>query len=246
MMRLIMKLKKGKTLNVPASKLPKEPEGLEAQGDFRASLHWKVLRIFGEFVDGFQFIADFKKTVTFFGSARFAPDTRWYQEAQRLAQGLGKQGFSIITGGGPGIMEAANRGAHDVDADSVGLNIQLPHEQRINDYLSTGIGFHYFFTRKLMLSYSAQVYVFFPGGFGTLDEFLEILTLVQTNKIERIPIILVGKEYWEGFLEWVEKTVLEKFAAIDKEDMRLYTVVDTAEEALALIRKSKPRKNIFF
>lgn len=241
-----MKLKKGKTLNVPASKLPQEPMGLEAKGDFRASLHWKVLRIFGELVDGFQFIADFKKTVTFFGSARFKPETTWYKEAQKLAHALGKDGFSVITGGGPGIMEAANRGARDADTNSVGLNIQLPHEQRINDYLTTGIGFHYFFTRKLMLSYSAQVYVFFPGGFGTLDEFLEIATLVQTKKIDPIPIILVGKEYWGGMMEWVEKTVFAKFEAIDKEDMHLYSLVDTAEEAVAIVKKSKPRSNIFF
>ena len=246
-MRLIMKSKKGKTLNVPASKLPKVLDGEEAKKDFRGSFHWRVFRILAEFVDGFQFIADFKKTVTFFGSARFREHDKWYQEAQSLGYLLGKAGFSIITGGGPGIMEAANRGAAEADTDSIGLNIQLPHEQRINDYLTTGIGFHYFFTRKVMLSYSAQAYVYFPGGFGTLDEFFEIVTLIQTRKIsERIPVVLVGKEYWQPLLAWIDSHLYEKFHAIDKEDKKLYELVDSAEEAYEIIKKAKPRKDTFF
>ena len=242
-----MKIKKGKTLNVPASKLPQITDAQREKDDFRGSLHWRVLRILSEFVDGFQFIADFKKTVTFFGSARLKEGTKWYEEARDLGHLLGKAGFSVITGGGPGIMEAANRGASEADANSIGLNIQLPHEQRINDYLNTGLGFNYFFTRKVMLSYSAQAYVFFPGGFGTLDEFFEIVTLIQTKKIfEKIPVVIVGKEFWAPMLEWIDKEVLGKFNAIDKDDMKIYTLVDTAEEAFEVIKKSKPREDLFF
>lgn len=222
-------------------------EGERVNGDFRQSLNWKVLRMFGEFIDGFQFIADFQKTVTFFGSARFGPSNKWYQEAQALGYQLAQAGFAVVTGGGPGIMEAANRGAKEADGDSIGLGIRLPYEQRINDYVTSGIGFNYFFTRKMMLAYSAQAYVFFPGGFGTLDELYEIVTLIQTKKIEeKIPVVLVGREYWTGLLDWTKEVMYGKFQAVDAEDMDIYTLVDTAEEAFELIKKSNPRENLFF
>lgn len=218
-----------------------------SNGDFRQSLNWKVLRMFGEFIDGFQFIADFQKSVTFFGSARFRPNNKWYQEAQELGCRLAQAGFAVVTGGGPGIMEAGNRGAREADGHSIGLGIRLPYEQRINDYVTTGIGFNYFFTRKMMLSYAAQAYVFFPGGFGTLDELYEILTLIQTKKIdEEIPVVLVGREYWAGILAWTKEVMYEKFHAIDFEDMNIYSLVDTAEEALEVIKKSRQRKDLFF
>ena len=246
-MHLVMKAKNQKTLNVPASKLPKVSKGEGVNGDFRQSLNWSVLRMFGEFIDGFQFIADFQKTVTFFGSARFRPNNKWYQEAQALGYRLAQRGFAVVTGGGPGIMEAGNRGAREADGDSIGLNIQLPYEHRVNDYVTSGIGFNYFFTRKTMLSYSAQAYVFFPGGFGTLDELYEIVTLIQTKKIdEKIPVVLVGREYWAGILAWTKEIVCEKFHAIDWEDMNIYTLVDNADEALEEIKKSRQRENLFF
>lgn len=215
--------------------------------DFRESVLWRIFRIMSEFVDGFQFLADLGRTVTFFGSARFPSDVPAYKEARRLAFLLGQEGFTIITGGGPGIMEAANRGAYEAGAQSVGLNIQLvPTEQRINDYVKKGMGFHYFFTRKVMLAYASQAYVFCPGGFGTIDEMSEIVTLIQTNKISRdIPVVLLGKDYWEPFLKWVEGTLYEKYKAIDVTDMKLYTLVDSADEAFEIIRKSKERKELF-
>ncbi len=228
-------------INLPAKELPK---ATRPKRDWRSSFHWRVFRIMAEFVDGFQFLADFKKTVTFFGSARFDPENKWYREAQKLARMLSKSGFSIISGGGPGIMEAANKGAREGGkGDSVGLNIQLPYEQRVNPYVKKGIGFHYFFTRKVMLSYSAQAYVFFPGGFGTLDEAFEILTLIQTHKIyERIPVVLVGKDFWGGLDGFMKTKLLKGYATIDADDLRLYTIVDSAAEAFSIVKKSKSRE----
>ena len=230
-----------KNLNVPASKLPPHRHG--NRKDFRESFHWRVFRILAEFVDGFQFLFDFKKTVTFFGSARFNQNNKWYQEAEKLGQLLAKAGFTVITGGGPGIMEAANKGATEKEGESIGINIQLEQEQRINPYVGRSIGMHYFFTRKVMLTYSAWAYVFFPGGYGTLDEFSELVTLVQTKKInDEIPLVIVGKEFWSGLLEWFDKTMLEKMGTIDKDDMKLYTLVDSAEEAFHIIKNCKERK----
>lgn len=231
--------KNGHGLNIPAKKLPTIPK---KKKDWRHSFHWRVFRIMAEFVDGFQFLADFKKTVTFFGSARFTPDHRWYQEAEKLAKMLSRAEFSVISGGGPGIMEAANRGAFTEKGDSIGLNIKLPYEQRINPYVKKAAGFHYFFTRKVMLAYSAQAYVFFPGGYGTIDELFEILTLIQTHKIdEEIPVVLVGKNYWTNLAKWLTDTMLKEYKTIDQEDLALFSVVNTAEEAFKIIKKSKPR-----
>jgi uncharacterized protein (TIGR00730 family) len=228
-------------MNVPAKELPKiKPP----KRDWRSSFHWRVFRIMAEFVDGFQFLEDFKKTVTFFGSARFDEKNRWYREAQKLARLLSKSEFSIVSGGGPGIMEAANKGAVEGEkGDSIGLNIQLPYEQRVNPYVRKPIGFHYFFTRKVMLSYSAQAYVFFPGGFGTLDEVFEILTLIQTHKIyDRIPVVLVGKDFWGTLDNFLREKLMNEHKTIDPEDLNLYHIVDTAEEAFSIIKKSKPRE----
>ena len=211
-------------------------------GDFRNEISWRIFRIRAEFIDGFQFLADLKKEVSFFGSARFTEKNPHYQEALTLSKMLGKAGFSVVTGGGPGIMEAANRGASEAGAESIGLNIQLPKEQRINQYVKHGIGFHYFFTRKVMLSASAQAYVFFPGGFGTLDEFFELITLVQTKKMERIPIVLVGRDYWGTLLTWITTQVYEKHHAIAQEDMEIFKVVQSIDEAYNIILKSKERE----
>lgn len=196
-----------------------------------------------EFVDGFQFLADLKKTVTFFGSARLNEGTKYYEVARELGKKLAKSGYGVITGGGPGIMEAGNRGATEGGGDSIGVNIQLPFEQRINEYVTKGHGFYYFFTRKVMLSFASQAYVYFPGGFGTLDELFEILTLVQTKKIyDKIPIILVGKDFWEDIHKWMSEKLLVQHKTIDADDLKLFTIVDSADEALAIIKKSKPRE----
>lgn len=198
-----------------------------------------------EFVDGFQFLGDIKKAVTFFGSARFAEDNRWYKVARELGKMLAKAKFSVITGGGPGIMEAGNRGASEGGGDSVGVNIQLPYEQRINPYVKKGHGFYYFFTRKVMLAYSAQAYVFFPGGYGTLDELMELLTLVQTKKIhDKIPMILVGKDFWGDLADWMKKKLLDQYQTIDGEDLKLFHIVDTAKEAFEIIKKTKAREEL--
>lgn len=238
-------------LNLPASKLPLVEEPMPSK-DFRSSFHWRIFRIMAEFVDGWQFLADFTKAVTFFGSARFAPADKWYQEASKLANMLAKSGFSIITGGGPGIMEAANRGAYEAAegadgkskiGDSIGLNIKLPFEQRINRFVKKAVAFHYFFVRKVMLSYYAQAYVFFPGGYGTMDEMFELVTLIQTKKINvKVPVVLIGKEFWGPIDEFIKERVYKKFQAIDKEDISIYTITDSADEAYEIIRKAPERK----
>ena len=230
-------------LNVPASKLPVYDE----PNDFRQSLHWRVFRIIAEFIDGWQFLADFKKTITFFGSARFQPGDKWYAEAKKLGAMLAKEGFGIVTGGGPGIMQAGNQGAQEAGGDSIGLNIKLPAEQRINPYVKESSAFHYFFVRKLMLSYAARAYVFFPGGLGTLDEAFEILTLIQTKKIsDTIPVVLVGKEFWEPIHQWLTEEMFAKMHTIDEADMKLYTIVDSAEEAFAIVKDAPERTDFFY
>lgn len=224
--------------NVPASKLPQH----ERPMDFRTSFHWRVFRIMAEFVDGWQFLADFNdvRTITFFGSARFKAGYRWYEVAHELGKLLAENGYGVVTGGGPGIMEAGNKGAYEGHGESIGLNIKLPYGQRINPYVKKAIAFYYFFVRKVMLSYSAQAYVYFPGGFGTLDEFFELVTLIQTKKIStQIPLILMGREFWGPLTEWIDKQMYGKFDAIDQEDQKIYTVVDSAQEAFELIKKSE-------
>lgn len=224
--------------NLPAVFLAAE----QAPFNFREDANWRIFRILAEFVEGFEFLAPLKKEVTFFGSARFLEKNLHYQQARKLARLLGEAGFTVVTGGGPGIMEAANRGAFETNAESVGLNIQLPKEQRINPYVKRGIGFHYFFTRKVMLSVSAQAYVFFPGGFGTLDEFFEIITLLQTKKMENLPVILVGQDYWQPLLGWLRKVVCQEHQAITVEDLSLFTLVDSAESAFEILKNSHERK----
>ncbi|MDO8598998.1 MAG: TIGR00730 family Rossman fold protein [bacterium] len=210
--------------------------------DFRDSAGWRIFRIMAEFVDGFQFLKDLKQEVTFFGSARLPEGSRWYEEARALGKMLAEAGFTVITGGGPGIMEAANRGAGEQGGESIGLNIQLPREQRMNPYVKRGMGFHYFFTRKVMLSASAQAYIFFPGGFGTLDEMLELATLIQTEKMQRVPIVLVGKDYWSGLLDWVRAQMRDATPPmIAAEDLDIMQVVDSATEAFAIVKETKER-----
>lgn len=210
---------------------------------FTSQASWKIFKIMAEFIEGFEFLSKLKKEVTFFGSARVTEFDEDYKDARQLAYKLGKAGFAIITGGGPGVMEAANRGASEAGANSIGLNIQLPTEQRINKYVKRGTGFYYFFTRKVMLSMSARAYIYFPGGFGTLDEFLEIITLIQTRKAPPLPVVLMGKEYWEPFTKFINDTVYRKFGAIEKADMDIFYLAKNVDDAYHYILKnSKPRK----
>ncbi len=200
---------------------------------------WRIFRIMSEFVEGFEMIKGLTNTVSFFGSARFRETNKHYREARELGQMLGKAGYTIVTGGGPGIMEAGNRGAHEVGAPSIGLNIELPQEQHLNPYTTRSLGFHYFFTRKVMLSYAAQAYVFFPGGFGTLNELSELLTLIQTKKIEPIPIILIGKDFWRPFIEWIKDEMYDKHDAVSKEDFDLFHLARNVKEAYRIIENIK-------
>ena len=208
--------------------------------DFRNTFQWKVFRIMAEFIDGFHFIANFKKTVSVFGSARLSPQNKYYREASKLGRLLAKAGYTMITGGGPGIMEAANKGAFESGGKSVGLNIQLPSGQKMNPYVKSPMGFNYFFIRKVILSFASQAYVFFPGGFGTLDEFFEMITLIQTKKIKKhIPIIVVGKEYWQPLLNWIKVELHQKYKTIDKKELEIIRLVDSAEDAFKIIKAKK-------
>jgi hypothetical protein len=196
---------------------------------------WRIFKIMAEFVSGFELIRKYGKTATIFGSSRCEFDDDVYQKAEALAARLAEHDFAVITGGGPGVMEAANKGAFEADGHSVGLNITLPAEQQKNAYLTADEEFHYFFTRKVMLSFASEVYVFLPGGFGTMDEFFELVTLVQTKKIKRLPIVLIDAGYWGPLLEWVRACLYERYGAIDESDMDIYHVVDSVDEAVAYI-----------
>jgi uncharacterized protein (TIGR00730 family) len=193
--------------------------------DALAEDSWRMFRILGEFVQGFEELAGVGKAVTVFGSARLGEDTGTYASARRLASDLATAGYTILTGGGPGIMEAANRGALDVGGRSIGLNIDLPHEQSPNSYQTDSIKFKYFFVRKVMLVKYSTAFVVFPGGFGTIDEMFEALTLIQTKKIKPFPVYLVGVEYWSGLMQWLKSTLLEH-GTISENDLHLFKVVD--------------------
>jgi uncharacterized protein (TIGR00730 family) len=211
--------------------LPAEPVAKAAElGAFTHTEAWRVLRIQGEFVAGIDSLAEIGAAVSVFGSARFAPTHPMYATSRRLGELLAEAGFAVITGGGPGLMEAANRGAQEAGGTSIGLNIELPFEQKSNPYTNLSVDFRYFFVRKTMFVKYATGFVIFPGGFGTLDELFESLTLVQTHKIHRFPIILFGKSYWSGLLDWIMTTVLEE-GAISREDLNLLIVTDSVEEA---------------
>ncbi|HMO77761.1 MAG TPA: TIGR00730 family Rossman fold protein [Candidatus Paceibacterota bacterium] len=219
-------------------------ELLDTKGNDGAIQSWRVFRIMSEFVQGFELLRNYGLAATFWGSARITPTEPYYKAAEELAAKLAKKGFTIISGGGPGIMEASNVGAFKVGGNSIGLNIKLPFEQKLNPYTTESLNFDFFFSRKVMLTFSSEVYVYFPGGFGTLDEFFEIITLIQTKKIERIPVVLYGKDFWEPLITFFEKSLLKKHKTISKEDLELFHLVDTVEDAYKYILKHAPCKNI--
>ena len=197
---------------------------------------WRTLRITAEFVEGFDALASLGPAVTVFGSARIAEDHPVYEQARELGRLLAREGFAVITGGGPGVMAAVNRGAYEAGGFSVGLNIELPHEQWLNPYVDLGIEFRYFFVRKTMFVKYADGFVIFPGGFGTLDELFEAVTLIQTGKIRHFPVYLVGREYWAGLLDWLRVTALPQ-AMIADVDFDLLTITDDLEEIATGLRR---------
>jgi len=196
---------------------------------------WRIFRIMAEFVDSFEILSQVGPGVTIFGSARMKPTDPYYEHAVQLGKGLAKSNLAIITGGGPGIMEAANKGAARAKGKSVGLNIELPHEQRGNRYANLPIKFHYFFSRKVCFVKYSIAFIFMPGGFGTCDEFFEVATLIQTRRIPEFPIILFGREFWHGLLRWMKEQMLDKNLFISPEDLKLVTVTDDPQEAIELI-----------
>lgn len=230
---------------VPEQEAEVEPEIHGNSFNFKYDFTWRIFRIMSEFTEGLEFISELRRPVTFFGSARFRPGNRYYDEAYQLAKRLGRKGFTVVTGGGPGIMEAGNKGAYDVKSPSVGLNIQLPREQRINKYVTQGIGFYYFFSRKTMLTTSAQAYVFFPGGYGTLDEFFSVLTLIETKKIEPRPVILYGRDYWRKLNYFIKENMLKRHQMILPKELKVYTIVNSVNEAEKLVVGSKRRQYTF-
>jgi uncharacterized protein (TIGR00730 family) len=211
-----------------------EPVAPASAPDFTASDPWRVFRIMGEFVAGFDTLARVGPAVTLFGSARVPPDHPQYELARTTARRLGEAGFGIITGGGPGIMEAGNRGARDAGVLSIGCNIELPFEQGSNPYVDVAIDFRYFFVRKTMFVKYAEAFVIFAGGFGTLDELFEALTLIQTGKVRDFPVVLVGTDYWGGLLEWIRDTLLAE-GKVSAEDMDLIVVTDDPGEVVRVV-----------
>jgi uncharacterized protein (TIGR00730 family) len=199
-----------------------------------------------EFTDGFEFLSNYPKSVTVFGGTYFTEDSPYYKKARHLTKRIAEElQYCVLTGGGPGIMEAANRGAFEAGGESLGLTIELENHQIQNPYLTNNLDFYYFFSRKVCLSFSAESYIFFPGGFGTFDEFFEILTLVQTRKIEKVPIILVGSDFWKPLDALMKKEMLGR-GTIDKEDLNLYKITDNEDEILEMVRSAPVRNGIEF
>jgi uncharacterized protein (TIGR00730 family) len=204
----------------------------------------RIYEISREFTQGFKFLEKFPRSVTFFGSTRFREDNEHYMRARHLASRIATElKYTVASGGGPGIMEAANRGAKESGGNSIGLTIRLPREQIINDHLSSHVDFYYFFSRKVCLLYSAEAFLFFPGGYGTLDEFFEVVTLLQTRKIPPVPVILVGKDFWNKTFAYIKENLLD-FGTIDQEDLSLFTITDDEEEILNIIRKAPIRESV--
>jgi uncharacterized protein (TIGR00730 family) len=197
---------------------------------------WRMFRIMAEFVDGFEALAKYHPAVTIFGSTRIRPGDEVYQKAEQIGKLLAENGFAVITGGGPGVMEAANKGAASAGGNSIGLNIELPLEQKPNPYANITLHFRYFFVRKVMFVKYAVAYIILPGGFGTMDELLESIMLIQTKKIKPFPVILVGSNYWKGFLDWIKEVVLKE-GKISPSDLEILQLIDKPEEIVKAIKK---------
>lgn len=204
--------------------------------EIKSSDSWVIFKVMSEFVEGFEKLAKIGPCVTIFGSARVKPDNKYYKMAEEIAYQLVQQGYGVVTGGGPGIMEAGNKGANRAGGKSVGLNIYLPHEQKGNPYIDPDklITFDYFFVRKVMFVKYSQGFIVMPGGFGTIDELSEALTLIQTKKIGRFPIVLVGKKFWGGMIDWIKEVLVDE-KMISPEDLDLFSIVDTPEDAVQVI-----------
>jgi uncharacterized protein (TIGR00730 family) len=206
------------------------------QNDFFSGDPWRVFRIMSEFVEGFEVLSKIGKAVSIFGSSRLRPNSKYYKLAEEIAYLLAKEGYSVITGSGPGLMEAANKGTKRAKGTSIGLNIHIPSEQKPNPYVDLLLEFRYFFVRKVMFVKYAKAFVILPGGYGTLDEFTEALNLIQTERIPKFPVVLFGSNYWKGMLDWLKNTVL-KNGNISREDLDIFTVADTPKEVVAIIKK---------
>ncbi len=205
---------------------------------------WSVFKIMGELVEGYEKLSQLGPCVSIFGSARTKPDNKYYKKTIEISEDIVKLGLGVITGGGPGIMEAANKGAQKAGGVSVGLNIDLPYEQTHNEFIDSDkvIDFDYFFVRKVMFVRYAQAFVVMPGGFGTLDELFEAITLIQTNKIERFPVILYGSDFWSGCIDWIKNTVCQKFNNVSTNEMFLFELVDSKEEIIDILKKFYDKK----
>ncbi|TVZ25246.1 hypothetical protein JM83_0148 [Gillisia sp. Hel_I_86] len=212
-------------------------QGNKAWNQIKTNDSWAIFKIMGEFVKGYEKLSQIGPCVSVFGSARTKPDQKYYKLTEKIAQKIVDHGYGVITGGGPGIMEAGNKGAHLAGGTSVGLNIELPFEQHDNPYIDhdKSLDFDYFFVRKVMFVKYSQGFVVMPGGFGTLDELFEAITLIQTNKIDKFPIILVGREYWGGLIDWIRTTLFDDFQNISDGDIDLVQVVDTEDEVIAIL-----------
>jgi len=204
--------------------------------DFTSEDTWRIFRIMSEFVDGFEVLSQVGKAVSIFGSSRVKSANKYYKLTEEVAYLLAKEKFAIITGGGPGVMEAANRGARRAKGLSIGLNIQIPSQQKANEYIDTLLDFHYFFVRKVMFVKYAKAFVIMPGGYGTLDEFFEAINLIQTERIRKFPVVLLGSRYWQGLLKWLNENVLTQ-GHISPTDLELFRVTDSPKEVVDIIKK---------
>ncbi|MCL6220080.1 TIGR00730 family Rossman fold protein [Zunongwangia pacifica] len=224
--------------------IPKQ--GGKTWNEIKTNDSWAIFKIMGEFVSGYEKLSQIGPCVSIFGSARTKPDMKYYKLTEEIAKKIVDHGYGIITGGGPGIMEAGNKGAHLAGGTSVGLNIELPFEQHDNPYIDNdkSLDFDYFFVRKVMFVKYSQGFVVMPGGFGTLDELFEAITLIQTHKIDKFPIILVGSEFWNGLVDWIKTTLLDTFKNISAPDIDLVQVVDTPEEVIEILNKFYEEYNL--
>lgn len=213
----------------------KDKKFFMARHEFDTEEPWRIFRIMSEFVEGFEVLSCIGKAVSIFGSSRLLPTHKYYKLAEEVAYLLSKEGYVVITGSGPGLMEAANKGAKKAKGYSIGLNIQLPLQQEPNPYVDTVLDFHYFFIRKVMFVKYAKAFVIMPGGYGTLDEFTEAINLISTLRISKFPVVVVGKEYWRGMMDWLKSTVLES-GCVSEEDLKLFKVVDSPKEVIRIIR----------